>query len=527
MLPFRTLAAWCALAASLLPAAARAAAPCEGGREVLVTGLDADADLLRLAGLAGTAPAGSEFLRRAGARTVSLCDGEAVGWSERLRSAPKGGVAYAVLPARLDAVYSARFPEAGNDGLLWEGRGFGTRASAGVYARAGLFSAALAPEIAWQQNAWFDTLPTGRPGLPFANPFYGDTFDAPQRFGAGPFWSAAPGQSYLRVDAFGVGAGVSTENRWLGPGARTSILLTDAGPGFPHAFLGTSAPVDFGIGAVEALALWGRLDRSRWVSDRSHPWFTALAIGWEPRWTPGLHVGASRAFVETWASLRSDRLLSILESPSKPQAGGDNPQDNQLATLWFRWVLPESALELYGEWGKDDFPASFGALVRETERTQAWLLGMQKLGRVGGRRVRVQVELAKIGGGGFPDYQHGDGLDWTHGGQPLGSYAGPGGILSFVAVDVLAPWGRLGGFLERLERNTTVFESQVAPLPGRQTDRDTELSGGVRGVVAAGVFQVSWEAGGGYRWNRDFGRNEPSARLALGLQVRPASAGRP
>jgi hypothetical protein len=185
--------------------------------------------------------------------------------------------------------------------------------------------------------------------------------------------------------------------------------------------------------------------------------------------------------------------------------------------VWFRWVLPESALELYGEWGKDDFPASVGALLRETERTQAWLLGVQKLGRAGGRRVRVQVELAKIGGGGFPDYAHGDGLGWTNGGQPLGSYAGPGGILSFAAVDVLAPWGRVGGFVERLERNSTVFDERFAPVLERRSDRDTEVTVGLRGVLVTGAAALTWEAAGGYRWNRDFGRNEPNARVALSI----------
>lgn len=487
-----------------------------GCRDVLLTGLDADADLLRLAGLSGTAPQGSEFLRRAGARTARVCDGEPVGWTARLRPAPEGRLALAALPARLDGVWSARFPEAANDGLLWQGRGFGARASAGVYARAGVLSAALAPELAWQQNAWFEAVPTGRPGQPFASPWYPGSWGVPQRFGAGPFWSASPGQSYVRVDAYGAAAGLSTENLWLGPGARTALLLTDAGPGFPHAFLGTSAPVDFGIGGVEALALWGRLDRTRFASDDpGHRWFSALALGWEPRWTPGLHVGAARAFVETWASLERNAYLSILETPWKSPVAASNPQDNQLAALWFRWVLPESALELYGEWAKDDFPASFGALLREPERTQAWLLGVQKLARVAGRRVRVQVEAAKIGGGGYPDYVHGGGLDWTNRGQPLGSYAGPGGILTFAAVDVLAPWGRVGGFVERLERNATVFDERFAPLPDRRTDRDAEVTAGLRGVLLAGPAEVTWEAAGGYRWNRDFGRNEPAARVSL------------
>jgi hypothetical protein len=83
------------------------------------------------------------------------------------------------------------------------------------------------------------------------------------------------------------------------------------------------------------------------------------------------------------------------------------------------------------------------------------------------------------------------------------------------------PWGRLGGFVERLERNETVFEQTIAPQPQRSTDRDTELSTGFRGLVAGGAVEVSFELAGGYRWNRDFGRNEPNVRLGVGLRARP------
>ena len=205
--------------------------------------------------------------------------------------------------------------------------------------------------------------------------------------------------------------------------------------------------------------------------------------------------------------------------------GGDNADDNQVIALWFRWVLAESAAELYGEWGKDDFPASVGALIREAERTQAWLLGMQKLARVRSRWVRIQVELAKLEGGRHSFYQHSHGLGWTQGGQPLGAYAGPGGISTSLAIDVLGPRGRFGGFVERLERNVAVFDAAIAPQPNRSTDRDTEITVGLRQVFVAGPIELSWEAAGAYRWNRDFIRNEPSARVALSVAAPPAQRG--
>jgi hypothetical protein len=137
--------------------------------------------------------------------------------------------------------------------------------------------------------------------------------------------------------------------------------------------------------------------------------------------------------------------------------------------------------------------------------------------------VRVQVELAKFDGGAPSFYAHGPGIGYTNGGQPLGASAGPGGISTALAIDVLGGRGRIGGFVERLERNVTVFDDTIAPSPGRGTDRDAELMAGVRQVLLAGPVEVAWEAAGGYRWNRDFLRHEPSARVALSLAA-PARA---
>ena len=271
MRPTRPFVVAFALAAfAAVPASVQAA--CEPGRELLLEGLGTAADLLRTAQLAGAAPLAPDLLRRGGAQPAHLCaDGDGFAWAARLPSRAADD-RFSVRPVRLDSVWNLRYPSAGNDGLLWAGRGFSTLASAGVYARLGVLSAALAPEVAWQQNAWFETVPTGSTGdLAFRNPWYGRDFDVPQRFGAGPFTRVSPGQSFVRVDAFGAAIGVSTENRWLGPGLRNALVLTNAGPGVPHLFLGTSEPVSIGIGKLEALALWGRLDRSRYGGDRGHP----------------------------------------------------------------------------------------------------------------------------------------------------------------------------------------------------------------------------------------------------------------
>jgi hypothetical protein len=515
----------------LAPAAARPAEdgpPCAPGRTVAVAGLGTpEDDLLRVAELAGAAPLEPGIIRRGGLRLRTLCDGRSAGWTDRLAPAPPDR-ALAVLPARAGTLWNSTYPSGGNDGLLWAGRGAGLTASAGVAARFGVLTAAVQPEVAWQQNRWFETVPTGRPGSQaFMSPWYGEGIDLPQRFGAGPFGSAALGQSFVRADVHGAAVGVSSENRWLGPGTRNAILLTNDAPGFPHLFAGTSAPVDVGIGTVEALILWARLDRSRYFPTQGHPWLTALAVDYSPRWVPGLTVGAGRLYVESLGSLRDDHYLTVLEGLLKQEVkGGDNPFDNQIASGWFRWAMPDGGVEVYGEWGRDDFPASLEGLIREPDRTQAWVAGFQKVLRAGPRLVRVQLELSRFYEGrplNSPDgmpvwYTHGNDLGVTYRGQLLGAQVGPGGGSQYLGVDVFTGGGRLGGFVERTSRNQEAFWTIVSQRDPRAAP-DAEIAAGLRQVLFAGPVEVSWLASAAFRWDRDFLHNEPNVQLGVQVAV--------
>lgn len=522
MRPKLTVAALLALLA--LPAAAEGPVACTPNAVVLLEGMGTPGDdLARLEELAGAAPESSQLIRRAGFRAQAVCAGEtAVGWLGRLAVAAPAEQGWLALPARFETVWNSRYPSGGNDGLLVAGRGFSTQARVGVAGRWSVISAALAPEVAWQQNRWFETVPTGKANrLAFQSAWYGDGLDVPQRFGAGPLAHAGLGQSYLRVDAYGAAAGVSTENRWLGPGLRNSLLLSDNAPGFPHLFLGTSRPVDSPIGSLEVLALWGQLERSRYVSAPNRPWFSALAVTYQPRWVPGLYLGGGRTFVESWASLQHRHFLSILSGPFGgliPK--GNRPDDNQAFSGWFRWVMPEAGFELYGEWGRDDGAASLEAMLRDPGRTQGWVWGFQKLLRAGARTVRVQVEATRMhdirppaSEAGLPSwYTHTEGVDYTNAGQLLGAAVGPGGDSQFLAVDVLTATGRLGGFLQRTARNEEVYWSTIDPQPGRSSDHDVEVMAGYRQVLFVGPAEVSLELSAAYRWNRDFLRNEPNYR---------------
>lgn len=509
------------------PVAAAEPPACAPDAVLLLDGLGTpDEDLARLAELAGAAPPSSQLIRRGGFRVQPVCpEAKGVGWLGQLAVAAPAERGWLVLPARLETVWNSQYPSGGNDGLLAAGRGFSTQARVGVAGRWGVVSAALAPEVAWQQNRWFQTVPTGKAGdLAFQNPWYGDNLDLPQRFGAGPYARAGLGQSYLRVDAFGAAAGLSTEDLWLGPGLRNAILLSNDAPGFPHLFLGTSRPVESPVGSFEVLALLGRLDRSRYLSSPIHPWFSALALTYQPRWIPGLYLGAGRAIVESWASLKHNHLLSTLAGPfGSLIPGGNRTDNNQVVSGWFRWAMPEAGFELYGEWARDDTAASLEALLRDPGRTQGWLWGFQKLLRAGDRLVRVQLEATSLhdirppsSPSGLPVfYTHGDGVDYTNAGQLLGAAAGPGGDSQRLAVDLLTAGGRVGGFVERTARNEETYWSVIDPQPGRSSEHDVEVAAGYRQVLLVGGAELSLELSAAYRWNRDFLRNEPNLKGAV------------
>lgn len=539
-LPAACLPLLVALAAA--PAGARAESPaCSPGASLQIPALGSfQEELARTAELAGAVETRSRLVRRGGSHVETVCDGAAFPWPAFARPNPSDGearpsVTVRAAPLRLATVWNTRYPTGENDGLLWAGRGVSQLLAAGIELRAGPVTAAIAPELAWSENRAFDLVPTGRPGdLRFANGFYGDGIDLPQRFGAGAFASFGPGQSYLRLDLWNAGLGVSTENVRLGPGIRNAIVMSDAAPGFPHVFLGTTRPADIRIGEAEALLFWGRLERTRFVSNGTHPMISGLALSYSPRWVPGLHLGLARVMLQRWDDLGVREWLAVFQSFRKKDLesvfgpGGDNPDDNQLASLFGRWVFPEAGVEVYGEWAREDHEWDVGGLVREPDHSQAYLLGLQKVFRAGPRRVRFLAELTHLqeqrpleNRRGVPVYYvHGADLGYTHEGQLLGAFIGPGADSQTLAVDVFHRGGRIGGFVERIRRNDAYYWAVVEPTGGAWR-HDAEVTLGARQVLALGRVEASWEAALAWRENRDFLGDEPNVRLGLGLAVRP------
>jgi hypothetical protein len=532
------------LGALLLPAPALAGGGCSETVEITVDRLGGlDDELLRVADLVGATPLHQpRLIRRGGPRREQICTSTPASvpferFAPEVVTTTGRRVDVYVLPLLLGTVWNSRYPSGDNDELLWAGRGFSQILSGGASLHAGMLTLTLAPQVSWSENKAFEIVPTGLAGPQrFANAFYPNPInqngiDLPQRFGAGPFATWSFGQSALSLERWNAQVGVSTESLWIGSGIRNSILMTNTAPGFPHVFLGTARPVDTWIGDLEALVFWGRLERSQYAYEQSHPLLEGLLLTYSPRWTPGLSVGLGSLYVQAGKDLRFRDWFGFARSPAT-EAGGPGALNNQLVSVFFRWVFPESGAEVYGEWAREDSADDIYDFIHDPDHSQAYLIGLDKVFRAGSGLLRVYVELLQLQNlrnpanpRGVPVYYiHVNGLDFTNRGQLLGAGVGPGGSSQTLAVDWFHRGGRIGGYFERVLRNDEYFWEFIDQTKGT-LGRDVELRVGARQVLAVGPVEVSWDASWARRWQRDFIDWENDTRLMVELTV-PLDGGR-
>jgi hypothetical protein len=475
---------------------------------------DAHGDYLRAAELAGGIPLRPHLIRRLSEeRRAAAC-------AEGAAAARLGGSSLELLPMASSIYYNSAYPRDRNNGALWEGRGLSTEIRGGIELRWGPLSAALAPTIAYQQNRDFEIV-TGT-----AHPVYSPyiyqgrprSIDWPQRFGDQPFWTRDAGQSYVRLDAFHLAVGLSNENLWWGPARRNPLLMSSTAPGFPHLFLGTSGGVDVGIGRVEGQMLWGRLEESDYFDNdpaNDHNLIAGVVVDFEPRWTPGLYLGAARSYLRhlpagglplsTW-------LFSPYRGVRENPLGKDNPEsDNQLLSLFARWAPPRASFEAYVEWAREDQWADLDELIMVPDASQAFTVGFQKVLPRGEQWVRIAGELTQLADplpnirrGTVAFYSHSQlRQGYTHRGRLLGAAIGPGSNAQFLGVDLFTPSGVRGLYVERVRFDADANGGRWAQLYAGY-GADVELSAGIHQHLFLRRFDLGWALVHSYRRNRNY-----------------------
>ncbi len=491
-------------------------------------------DYLRVLQVAGEVPLHPWTIRAFSPRELDrlLFAGTDHPWAARyaLRPDTAGGLRFDLVRPAARTIYNSAFPYGANDGAVWAGRGLTTAVQAGFSARYGPLSLTVAPIVFRAENDGFPLAPNGLNGrLAYADPLRPRNIDLPQQFGADPYFRVDPGQSTLRADLFGVTAGVSTANQQWGPATDHPFLLGDNAAGFLHAFLGSSAPVNVGLGRLHGRAVWGRLEDSGYSAAAADSTlrFMVGAIGtFMPRGIPGLELGLARFYHLPWPGdgIPLDYVLRPFDAVFKvrlSERNGDegNDPDNQLASVFARWVFPRSGVEVYGEFGREDHNWDLRDLLLEPDQHSAYMVGFQKVWRqaegtryttLRGEVLNSQVSHLIFVRQQAPLYihrRHGH----THRGQVLGSPAAYGGAGSFMAVDHYHGAGRW-----------TATWLRAVSDPGirwQPYELDVTHALGVEGLFFRGRWEVTAGVDYVYQFNRNLGDDARNYNARLGVRA--------
>ena len=319
-----------------------------------------------------------------------------------------GGAEFDVVRPTATVRFNSAFPYGSNDGPIWAGRGLTTSLQTGFSARWRWISLKVAPTAFRAENRPFHLMPNQQTGdRRFSDGINPNGLDRPQRFGDAPYAVLDPGESFLRFDSRLLALGVSTADQGWGPADVYPYILGNNAAGFPHVFLGTGSPWNLWIARIHARVVYGKLAQSNYSSMRPDSVETrrfmsgAIAL-FQPRGLPGLEIGAARFFHSSWPEngVRWNDLRIPFEQVSKKSLIDATSQNddarNQLASLFFRWVLPHSGFEVYGEFGKEDHNWDVRDLTLELDHASTHMFGFRKAWSTPRRMIALRGEVIDL-----------------------------------------------------------------------------------------------------------------------------------
>lgn len=342
-------------------------------------------------------------------------------------------------------------PLGDNDGALWQGRGYNTAFTTGIYAKAYGFSVVFKPQISFSQNAYFDIMPSA-----YSNPFgyfWGSGVDLPQRFGDKPLFTFDFGDTEVRYSWYTFTVGFGTENIWLGPAIQNPILHSNNAPSYPKFDIGLRRQrvvipgLDWYLGDIEARLWVGYLSESDYFDynpDNDHNMFTGLTFSYAPSFIKGLSIGANRVCIIPWTWSNLKYIF-----PNK-----ENEYEDQKMSFYADWKFDAVGLDIYTEVGLDDYvPNGFPiGYIRYPLHTIAFTSGLKKSFDIKKDKniyglLRLEVNFSEMS----QDFQFQWPYNWmmhhqliqgyTNKGQLLGSGYGYGGNYQYLDFTVYYPKG--------------------------------------------------------------------------------------
>jgi hypothetical protein len=380
-----------------------------------------------------------------------------------------------LLPITLTTQYNSHHPYGYNDGSFIPATGLQTQLSFGVALRAGPVQLNLQPEFIHAANPTYPT-----------NGSYG--------YSSGkPYTKLYGGQSTLSVRASAFSVGISTANKWWGPGNTSALIMSNNAPGFTNIFIKTYRPAKTPIGNFEFELIGGRLETDSLLPyENSHlkpspnflnswRYINAYILSYNPKWLPGVYVGLIRSLqrygpdVVNGAGNFSSKYLPIVTKAiqKKNDWGDDTLNIDQVASFFVRIAFPKSKSELYVEYGKNDYSVNTRDYLIAPTHSVAHIVGFKKIVSLNkSKYLNLGIEFTQMSQS--PDailrtagnwYVHQIRQGYTNYNQIMGAGSGFGANKQIVMGTYINGINRLGVFIEKTNRdpeNRTIFWTDMA-----------------------------------------------------------------
>jgi len=285
-------------------------------------------------------------------------------------------------------------PYGQNDGVLWQGRGFNSLFKGGVRFEGYGVELTLFPHFAFSQNAEFDYIQPNYHGENYTDKaekygYYGVYgIDAPQRFGDKQFLDWDFGDSEIRYTWKTLTVGFGTQAIWLGPAQLNPIIHSNNAASYPKLDIGlrrqsiTVPRLNWYIGDIEFRAWWGYLSESDYFDNNdsnNHNLITGVAIAYSfPSFLKGLTIGFNRIMLSKWDDMNYGAVFTLLWPFMDYKQGFGEDENDQRASIIIDYLLPLAGINIYFEWGRNDFSPIMDFVIRYPFHTAVYTFGIKK-----------------------------------------------------------------------------------------------------------------------------------------------------
>jgi hypothetical protein len=408
---------------------------------------------------------------------------------------PINNLSLKILPILSTSQFNSNRPYGWGDGPMIPNVGLQQYLTGGIYGQLKFLSIQFQPEIVIAENQYyFGFRPDFSDPVIRARFVYWNLGDYPERFGESVYTNIWWGQSKLTSQLGAFEAGISSQNIWWGPGQWNALTFSNNAQGFAHITINTTKPAKTFLGYFEGQLLSGRIDDSglspsqvpelndRFFRKFSGDWkyVNALTVSYNPKWTPGVFLGFTRTFQvyrENMGNSFRD-YFPVFTGVTKEQffedgntVAFDSDGADQQISVFFRWIIPKSKFEFYGEFGRRDHALNWREFILNPEHARAYLMGFKKLFPMQGeeRYFQLRGELTHqqesinryiryLGlGGGITWHTHGTSRGFANSGQPLGVGIGVGSNVQTLEMAIVQDFNKFGLVFERLENHQDFY----------------------------------------------------------------------